>query len=90
MIIFQKCIDDLKEIIGNISKLKYELQTDKPFKPLEGDDTDQRAWNNFIESLDDDKRSYFSSVWLHAECYLYRRLKAIFEERYVFCWELCT
>lgn len=75
---FQKCRDDLKDIVGNISKLKYELQTDKPFKLLEDNWEDVKVWNDFIQSLDDNKNSYYSSVWLHAECYLYRRLKSFF------------
>lgn len=66
--------------MGNISKLKYELQTDKPFKTLEDDGSDVRVWNDFIESLDEDKRSHYSGIWLHAECYLYRRIKSMFLE----------
>ncbi|GAB0090165.1 Protein-glutamate O-methyltransferase [Sergentomyia squamirostris] len=76
----ERSIDDLKDVIGNISKLKYELQTDKPFKVLEGNDTDQAVWNSFIDNLPEMKKSYFSGIWLHAECYLYRRLRAIFED----------
>lgn len=64
--------------MGNISKLKYELQTDKPFRRLEDDGSDAGVWNDFIESLSEDRNSYYSSVWLHAECYLYRRLKSMF------------
>lgn len=70
----------MKEIVGHISKLKYELQTDKPFKLLEDDGSDRGLWNEFIDGLDEAKRSYFSGVWLHAECYLYRRIKSMFLE----------
>lgn len=70
----------MKDIVGNISKLKYELQTDKPFMLLEDDGADRCAWNEFIEALPEDKQSYYSGVWLHAECYLYRRLKSFFLE----------
>lgn len=77
---FQESTDDLKDVIGNISKLKYELQTDKKFKLLDGNDSDQEEWNSFLQSLPDTHNSYFSAVWLHAECYMYRRVRAIFEE----------
>ncbi|XP_059608671.1 damage-control phosphatase ARMT1 [Phlebotomus argentipes] len=76
----EESADDLKDVIGNISKLKYELQTDKKFKPLDGNDSDQEAWNAFLRALPDTHNSYFSAVWLHAECYMYRRVRAIFAE----------
>lgn len=66
--------------MGKISKLKYELQTDKPFKLLEDNASDVSTWNEFIINSDEDKRSYYSAVWLHAECYLYRRLRSMFLE----------
>ncbi|XP_055692988.1 damage-control phosphatase ARMT1 [Lutzomyia longipalpis] len=76
----EEAADDLKDVIGNISKLKYELQTDKKFKLLDGNDTDQEEWNAFLEALPDTHNSYFSAVWLHAECYMYRRVRSMFEE----------
>lgn len=66
--------------MGRISKLKYELQTDKPFKLLNDGHSDTSVWNEFLKSLDESKCSYYSGVWLHAECYMYRRLKSLFLE----------
>uniref|UniRef100_A0A6B2EKQ7 Sugar phosphate phosphatase n=1 Tax=Phlebotomus kandelakii TaxID=1109342 RepID=A0A6B2EKQ7_9DIPT len=76
----EESVDDLKDVIGNISKLKYELQTDKKFKLLDGTDSDQEEWNVFLDALPDTHNSFFSAVWLHAECYMYRRVRAMFEE----------
>jgi damage-control phosphatase, subfamily III len=71
--------EELKSCIGEISKLKYELQTDKPMLEIPGDESDQYEWNNLLKEIEPNN-SYFSAVWLYAECYLYRRLKSIFAE----------
>lgn len=42
-------------------------------------EADKDVWNTFIEQLGENP-TYFSVKWLHAECYLYRRLKSIFEQ----------
>ncbi|XP_058129445.1 damage-control phosphatase ARMT1-like [Anopheles ziemanni] len=70
--------DELKAAIGEISKLKYELQTDKDFRPIRTDVGDETVWNRFIDGLGQDN-SYFSACWLYAETYMYRRLNNIFE-----------
>lgn len=73
--------EELKEVIGNISKLKYELQTDKEFSPFEETTPEFVRWNKFIEMIEGigGKKSYFSTPWLYSECLLYRKLKLIFE-----------
>uniref|UniRef100_A0A182PRM2 Sugar phosphate phosphatase n=1 Tax=Anopheles epiroticus TaxID=199890 RepID=A0A182PRM2_9DIPT len=70
--------DELKSAIGEISKLKYELQTDKDFRPIKTALGDEPVWNGFLEGLGQDN-SYFSACWLYAETYMYRRLNNIFE-----------
>ncbi|XP_035893235.1 damage-control phosphatase ARMT1-like [Anopheles stephensi] len=70
--------EELKAAIGEISKLKYELQTDKDFRPIRTALGDETVWNSFIEGLGQDN-SYFSACWLYAETYMYRRLNNIFE-----------
>lgn len=72
------CREELKLCIGEISKLKYELQTDKEMTQLPGTSSDQSEWNKLLEEISPNN-SYFSSVWLYAECYIYRRLKTVFE-----------
>ncbi|CAD7089490.1 unnamed protein product [Hermetia illucens] len=71
--------EELKEIVGNISKLKYELQTDKELTPISGTSSDVMTWNIFLSSLNENSRSFFNACWLHSECYMYRRLRSIFE-----------
>ncbi|CRK95956.1 CLUMA_CG009399, isoform A [Clunio marinus] len=75
----EHCRDELKQCIGEISKLKYELQTDKKMTEIPGDESDQYEWNRLLKEIEPNN-SYFSSVWLYAECYVYRRLKSIFDE----------
>lgn len=70
--------EELKQVIGEISKLKYELQTDKEFKSISSELGDEQVWNDFIVSLGD-SNSYFSACWLYSETYMYRRLNNIFE-----------
>lgn len=74
-----KSREELKACIGEISKLKYELQTDKKMLEIPGEGTDQDVWNNMLREITPNN-SYFSSIWLHSECYIYRRLKSIFEQ----------
>ncbi|KAL7737841.1 hypothetical protein ACLKA6_006219 [Drosophila palustris] len=71
--------EELKIVIGLISRLKYELQTDKPFQHFTGDEADREMWNNFIDHLPDDARTFYRSCWMHSECYLYRKLYSFVE-----------
>ncbi|XP_053685306.1 damage-control phosphatase ARMT1-like [Sabethes cyaneus] len=70
--------EELKYAIGEISKLKYELQTDKELKPITSSLGDEGLWNEFLTSLGEEN-TYYSSCWLYAETYMYRRLNNIFE-----------
>ncbi|XP_043646257.1 damage-control phosphatase ARMT1 [Drosophila teissieri] len=75
----QAAREELKIIIGLISRLKYELQTDKSFQNFTGEEPDQEVWNNFISSLPDGERSFYKASSLHAECYLHRKLHSFLE-----------
>ena len=82
LIPFQKTHEELKTIVGLLSRLKYELQTDKPLTTLEegSDCTDDcEVWNNFITILPGERNSYFKACWLYAECYLYRKIYSFFK-----------
>ncbi|KAG4075606.1 hypothetical protein HA402_003431 [Bradysia odoriphaga] len=72
--------NDIKSVQSNLSKLIYELQTDKVMEKFDGDGTDRLQWNEFLSSLHDDNNSYFKTTWLYAECYMYRKLKSFFED----------
>ncbi|KAK6182679.1 hypothetical protein SNE40_010306 [Patella caerulea] len=71
--------EDLKNIAGHISKLRYEIQTDKPVVPLEDDRSDTIIWNQILEKLTNENGNeppkWFSSAWLYLECYMYRRIQ---------------
>ncbi|KAH8309392.1 hypothetical protein KR059_008790 [Drosophila kikkawai] len=71
--------DELKTIIGLISQLKYELQTDKAFHNFKGAEPDQDDWNNFLGDLPSGERTFYRGCSLNAECYLYRKLYSFVE-----------
>lgn len=71
--------EELKIIIGLISRLKYELQTDKPFDSFTGDEPDREMWNNFITHLPTEAHTFFRACWMHTECYMYRKLYSFVE-----------
>lgn len=71
--------EDLKKVLGEISKLKYELQTDKKMSEIPGEDSDQKEWNQLLAEIEPNC-SYFSAKWLYAECYIYRRIRSIFQQ----------
>ncbi|XP_076264907.1 damage-control phosphatase ARMT1-like [Rhynchophorus ferrugineus] len=74
--------EDLKKIIGEISKLKYEIQTNKPLSKLKSNDVDIHFYNEYIDkqASEDGHTTYFNTIWLLTECYMYRRIKNIFSE----------
>ncbi|KAH8238694.1 hypothetical protein KR038_001837 [Drosophila bunnanda] len=75
----QAARDELKTIIGLISQLKYELQTDKAFHDFKGAEPDQADWNHFLGDLPSAERTFYRGCSLNAECYLYRKLYSFVE-----------
>ncbi|XP_049818677.1 damage-control phosphatase ARMT1 isoform X2 [Aethina tumida] len=75
--------EELKEIIGDLSKLKYEIQTNKPLQKLFGQENDVKHYNNYIEKCasEEGRATHYHTVWLLAECYMYRRIREIFLSR---------
>ncbi|XP_030752701.1 damage-control phosphatase ARMT1-like isoform X1 [Sitophilus oryzae] len=72
--------DDLKKVIGEISKLKYEIQTNKPLPYLTSTDPDIHFFNEHItkQASEEGHTTYFNTIWLLTECYMYRRIKQSF------------
>ncbi|XP_029983897.1 damage-control phosphatase ARMT1 [Sphaeramia orbicularis] len=69
-----------KAAISLLSKLRNELQTDKPVLPLTDDLEDVDSWNQYLQRqqrLEGDQElvSWFKSPWLYVECYMYRRIQ---------------
>ncbi|KAL3874311.1 hypothetical protein ACJMK2_037343 [Sinanodonta woodiana] len=74
---------ELKDIVGGISKLRNELQTDKSILTLEDDRSDVTTWNKYLEeqtTLHGYPPSWFKSAWLYVECYMYRRVQEAVEK----------
>ncbi|KAI5742939.1 hypothetical protein M8J77_012880 [Diaphorina citri] len=74
--------EELKTVIGSISKLKSELQTNKPFLKIASGGVGADHYNQLIDEKtkrDGEVPTWYYTEWLFAECYLYRRLREIFE-----------
>jgi Protein of unknown function DUF89. len=72
----------LKTVIGSISKLKSELQTNKPLLKIQSGGVGADHYNQLIDEKtkrDGEVPTWYYTEWLFAECYLYRRLREIFE-----------
>lgn len=69
-----------KKAISLLSKLRNELQTDKPIIPLVDKCVDTDTWNQYLEyqrsllNEGDGEPRWFFSPWLFVECYMYRRI----------------
>ncbi|XP_067680353.1 damage-control phosphatase ARMT1-like [Haliotis asinina] len=71
--------DELKDITGRISKMRFQIQTDKPVENLEDSRTDTPIWNQHHQDLlklnNGQPIKWFSAAWLYLECYMYRRIQ---------------
>ncbi|XP_046571078.1 LOW QUALITY PROTEIN: damage-control phosphatase ARMT1-like [Haliotis rubra] len=70
---------ELKDITGRLSKLRFQIQTDKPVENLEDSRTDTPIWNQHHQDLlklnNGQPIKWFSAAWLYLECYMYRRIQ---------------
>ncbi|XP_008395918.1 damage-control phosphatase ARMT1 isoform X1 [Poecilia reticulata] len=69
-----------KQAISLLSKLRNELQTDKPLLELMDGLSDTESWNQYMQRQqrqlgDQELVSWFKSPWLYVECYMYRRIQ---------------
>lgn len=69
-----------KQTISLLSKLRNELQTDKPVLALTDGLPDTESWNQYLNKQqrlqgDQESVSWFKSAWLYVECYMYRRIQ---------------
>lgn len=70
-----------KSVIGELSELKYMLQTAKPIVRFSSKEPDTERWNSDIQRYEqqvDDELTFYNGPWLFVECYLYRRIREIF------------
>ncbi|XP_028579504.2 damage-control phosphatase ARMT1 isoform X2 [Podarcis muralis] len=73
----EKGIEAEKKVIVLLTKLRDELQADKPLTSLNDSLPDTTLWNQCLEyhqKSSDGPPSWFQSPWLYTECYMYRRI----------------
>lgn len=75
----QEGIQAEKQTISLLSKLRNELQTDKPVLALTDSLQDTECWNQYLQRQQillggQESVSWFKSQWLYVECYMYRRI----------------
>lgn len=80
LIFTQEGIEAEKQTISLLSKLRNELQTDKPILELTDGRQDAESWNQYLQrhqaqEVDQASVSWFKSPWLYVECYMYRRIQ---------------
>lgn len=85
-LLLQAGVEELKSVIGQVSKLRYEMQTDKPMVAIRtGPDVQQ--WNAVFQvykkELEGADPTWFSVSWLFAECYMYRKIADVIQSRLV-------
>ena len=78
-------MEDSKGVIAKLSKLRYEMKTNKPLMQMEDDRPDVQIWNSTIKEskslVDQDKIASFTGAWLIVECYMYRKIYEAFALR---------
>lgn len=85
---YQEQTDDSKVVLAKLSKLRYEMKTDKQLMLIEDDQPDADIWNDTIKnskSLVEETKiaSSFTGAWLTVECYMYRKIYEAFALRSV-------
>ena len=60
-----------------LSKLRYEMQTDKPIIEITDNTGNAQVWNDYLQKHKklEERPSWYSSAWLWVECYMYRRVQ---------------
>ncbi|KAJ1857438.1 Hairy/enhancer-of-split with YRPW motif protein 2 [Coemansia sp. RSA 2703] len=71
-------IEEGKQLVGELSKLKHEMVTNKPLTPLLDDGCgDISTWNSWLEKYFA-SATWYSAPFLAWEPYMYRRIVTIF------------
>ncbi|KAB7496890.1 Protein-glutamate O-methyltransferase, partial [Armadillidium nasatum] len=80
--------EEIKSVVGRLSELKNELQTNKPFKTLIASKSNNPKFDddvNYNTAIESYRKSYkadpkwFEVAWLFAECYFYKRIDNSFK-----------
>ncbi|GAA6022458.1 hypothetical protein JCM10207_004400 [Rhodosporidiobolus poonsookiae] len=74
-------VDEGKKLIEEIGQLIYEMRHDRELSPIPdtGLPADTALYNSELSKLaDQGQNKWFTAPWLFAECYMYRRVRALF------------
>jgi len=71
-----EAMEGLYKVVEELSKLRYEMQTNKPIVALVDSVGNAAIWNKYLEQQKEEENNpaWFSSAWLWVECYMYRRI----------------
>lgn len=76
--------EDVKQVLGQLSKFRYELQTDKTMEPIRSG-RDLEEWDSvfarYREKFKGENPNWFAVSWLFAECFMYRKVVEILGDR---------
>jgi len=72
----QEAMEGLYKVVEELSKLRYEMQTNKPIVEITDGMGNANVWNSFLneQKKAENNPSWYSSAWLWVECYMYRRI----------------
>ena len=73
----QEANEGLYKVVEELSKLRYEMQTDKPITEITDNYDNAQIWNSYLQKHKklEERPSWYSSAWLWVECYMYRRVQ---------------
>jgi len=72
----QEAMEGLYKVVEELSKLRYEMQTDKPIVDIVDDTGNALVWNDYLKKQKNSENNptWYRSAWLWVECYMYRRI----------------
>jgi hypothetical protein len=79
--------EECKTITAELSKLRYEIMTNKALLPLQDSLADCARWNDRLEEVAGQMQcepTYFDGPMLFTECYVYRRLNSFISNHKLF------
>ena len=87
LLLLQAGTEDIKKVLHQLSKLRYELETDKAMVPIAvGPDVEEwkATFDAYSKCQGREEPKWYEVSWLFAECFMYRKTAEILNSRYVF------
>jgi len=68
--------EGLKLVVEQLSKLRYEMQTNKELIEITDNHDNSKVWNSYLtrEKEEGEGVTWFTGSWMWVECYMYRRV----------------